>query len=748
MGRRKALLIGVEEYGHDLVRLPSVHQDVALVGDALKFCGYEVEDVSSCNGDASSLLDTLRSFCEECEEGDTHLIYFSGHGTSVEGRDFVIPAGVGRKDADENENKRIQTNLSNFVRSGLVVFVIDACRDTVTTKSANPFGYEKRAGNPNFVRFFGCSQGEVCQVVPEGHKGHDISMFSKAFADTLLEGKSDNLRETLDRATELCQVLVDNNLRLQKPHMDYGETTADTQAMLEKHIFSPPVVSHLWEHFDPNRMHCILLTSEYETETSPEWPLEQMVSLAMKGLHGRNVWKAFREYANQRILLNDNQRILPKEFQAIRLTTYAIKDAFDDGVFDDVVRGLVEADLAIFDVTHFEPGMMLLMGIRSATRRGVSICTHGAGWHELDEIDTPFNLRDLSLGSHTKNPGGKGGDPVIKDFVSRIKLGFGQLATQPTYQDLPAYDALRQLGSQREAASIIPASERILVLASYGNKYNSNWQYLQNTLGGILTDDLAQTKVLRLIDAGNPQLVSQSLYEQIRRTAGCVVDWTEYSPSTFFELGVRLAVSEWGAIQFMDERYLPGGKNAGEWKKMYRQIKRMVDLFEPLVYEVDGDEEPFEKAAKLLKKRNPKSDRLLDPPPDYARVNRIVSDVIKDVEEIHMPVFDMLKNIADTLHHPDEGQKGAPEILFRYGSDSSEQLIKRESERAAREARIAAWLYLHYRMLAGESKPGDQLRVLYEDLGQGAANALFDDGEDSAIDLGEKILQHIEAEGE
>ena len=49
---------------------------------------------------------------------------------------------------------------------------------------------------------------------------------------------------------------------------------------------------------------------------------------------------------------------------------------------------------------------------------------------------------------------------------------------------------------------------------------------------------------LRTLDLQSPRLVGQALYEQVRWSSWCVVDWTEWRPNVFFELGVRLACSE------------------------------------------------------------------------------------------------------------------------------------------------------------------------------------------------------------
>ena len=62
------------------------------------------------------------------------------------------------------------------------------------------------------------------------------------------------------------------------------------------------------------------------------------------------------------------------------------------------------------------------------------------------------------------------------------------------------------------------------------------------------------------------------------------------------------------------------------------------------------------------------------------------------------------------------------------------------------EVRIAAWLYLHYRMAVGKREPTDPLRELHDKLGEDAANELFDAGE---MDFGEYIfLRLAESESE
>src|SRR5439155_23000813 len=82
--------------------------------------------------------------------------------------------------------------------------------------------------------------------------------------------------------------------------------------------------------------------------------------------------------------------------------------------------------------------------------------------------------------------------------------------------------------------------EAVLVLCSFHKKYRAHW--------GKLSDGLARhyptKRTLRMRDIASPRLVGQALYEHIRWTTTCVVDWTHWRANVFFELGVRLACSK------------------------------------------------------------------------------------------------------------------------------------------------------------------------------------------------------------
>ena len=124
-------------------------------------------------------------------------------------------------------------------------------------------------------------------------------------------------------------------------------------------------------------------------------------------------------------------RTLPDAFvsEAVSFGSFSVIEAFASAeALEEAAHAVVEADLVVFDVTGFEPGVMLIMGIRSACCRSLSICSHGNGWLEgkpLEEM--PSNLRDISINSHTPLETGAGLDPVVERFVRRVVTGFNQL---------------------------------------------------------------------------------------------------------------------------------------------------------------------------------------------------------------------------------------------------------------------------------------------------------------------------------
>jgi len=556
---RRALLIGAEDYGEGFRRLPAVQEDVRLLCSALEGCGYDVELCpEETIANAGRLDEAVRKFCSDGGSEDTRIVYFTGHGLLVDSVDWIVPARTSRKAATVSPTQRISTDLSRTVaesNTGLVLFIIDACRDeedNPVTKGAAGWGDPKeiaRPGEHRFIRFFGCASNQVCQVLASAGDEPTYSVFTKAVADSISQGNCISLNDLLAQVQTGCTELLARNayLKAQTPHLSYGELSVEKQAILTRPIFGPigrAALSSVWQSFDPNKLHCLVVISEYEHEIESDWGLKELVQDALGGKTGQRIWDSFSAACNHLKYVSGGERALPKVFghSAVRFGSLSVLDAFaSPEALDKAVRVVVEADMVVFDVTRFEPGVMLLVGIRSACRRSLSICSHGAGWKEGQPIEVPFNLQDLNLNSHTPRESQVGSDPVVERFVRRVETGFKQLARHPRYLDLPAYDALRELGPEYDAWTTIDVKERILVLCWYAPEFFPRWQFVGSQLKNVLWEKKNYTpEIERIIDYGTPQLIWQGLYEQIRRTAACVVDWSGYSPSVFLELGARL----------------------------------------------------------------------------------------------------------------------------------------------------------------------------------------------------------------
>jgi hypothetical protein len=749
--RKKALLIAVEEYGDGFAPLPAVKEDLRQIGSALQAAGFDTESCPSESlANASKLDAAIRSFCGSAGPDDIRLVYFSGHGILADGVDWIIPAGVKRRDAAASPNQRVSTDLSKTVAdstTGLVLFIIDACRDPADaplTKGSSEWGDPRRIARPGenrFFRFFGCEANQVCQVIPASEDHPSSSLFTRSLAECLARGNALSLEDLLFRVTQRCAELLAVNpaLQTQKPRLSYGESSGEQQKILKQTIFDSagtPALSSVWAEFDPDRLHCLVVRSEYESERAPDWGLTDLVRDALAGETGDRIWNAFLAASKDVRLLSGRTRSPAAAFEAsgVRFAVFSVIDAFANGqALDIAVRAIAEADLVVFDVTGFEPGVMLLVGVRSACRRWLTVCSHGANWKEGQPLDLPFNLQDLSINSHTPRDSLVGADPVVERFVRRVESGFAQAARQPYYLDLPGYDALRQLGSNYSASSTIDPSERILVLCAYAGKFFANWQFVSSRLKQVLWQrKKLKPEIERIIDYGTPQLIRQSVYEQVRRTAACVVDWTEFSASVFLELGARLAVSEWGAIQIIDDRFLPKGERASK----LTQVERMQRLLAPTPYKYRADGAgDFEQIIDTLLRRNPS----LDGESDYNRIHRSLLTLIGKVQAAQPSVVEELKRRADSLHHPQQGRDGAPQILF-HGSRSAKQ----DSERSALELRIAAWLYLEHRVRSKQLKGSEESVRAYRELGQLAVDALYDLGDEESLELASDIEKKLD----
>jgi Trypsin-like peptidase domain len=412
--------------------------------------------------------------------------------------------------------------------------------------------------------------------------------------------------------------------------------------------------------------------------------------------------------------------------------------------YKEAVKKICQTKIAIFDITHFEPAVMLLLGVRSVVRRGVTIASTG-DYVIGDAFDIPFNIKELTIASHSKEQYDKTKKPPYLIIRDKIKEGLRQLEKLPQYLDLPAFDAVRNLPSgYRE-----PDPDSVLILCPYSTQYqDTNWKQLENFLSPCLyKEETSNTseqeanqgdpKIMRILDLLSPRLVSSTIYEAIRRKDLCLVDWTEWRPNVFFEFGVRLAVTgtEGFTVCVIEDRYKyltqeikkltssnedicwlvrvdsKDPKKIEEINKRYKpiteQCQLLLALFNPLVYNVPSPKQEQDSMPEHLKKSfqfdrsvydhmmhyyKYKDKSSISSTQKYGRTPNFTHEFIElyiDIEQepVSVPVYIDLLRTAELFDV--EGNKNQTVVLYPKNENLNLRVEKGIIERL-----LAAWYYL------------------------------------------------------
>jgi len=365
--------------------------------------------------------------------------------------------------------------------------------------------------------------------------------------------------------------------------------------------------------------------------------------------------------------------------------------------FNEAIRALCCADIAVMDVTGYEPGVMLLMGIRSVVRRGVTIVTSNkpadpAQWGEL-----PFNIKDLYPLSIAVPPTGDANSPEHPN----LKLGeviaqaYRDYLRLPHYQDLPAYDPARHVHGEEGP---VEPERKILWLCSFSKKYASNYYagYIQSCLANKFG---SPGRLERVIEIVSPQLLGQRLYSAIRAYSLCVVDWTFWSPNVFYEMGVRLAVSRFGPVCLLakDQPELEGKPT----KAMEKQRQSLGKLFAPVLYDQKDSgcalhAEVRRRYEDMRKYELPPHD--MPAPPTYGAFSyhhtfrEVARNLVVGNEPGAKPPAEVLSRLVDDLlGRQDQQLPGLPVLFANENKELAAQV-----RGAAAAFSIAVWRYWQY----------------------------------------------------
>ena len=719
-----ALLVAVsryEEAGKDITRnVPAAVPDAELLAEALEH-GFGVpRDNIRLLLDEAATIDGIRDGIKELredvpdDEAYELWVYLGGHG---------IGAG------DENSGKTVfatwDTTLADPTLTGLTGGTLygwlpKANRTLILLDCCHAGGVDDDGGSPRFrpldPDIFPGGARVVIAACTEEQRAYDLRDGSQGiFATSLLEVLHARDKET--PVQDLFEPLRKRVEQLARKERDAPQTPKFSMGqqgepwtlppMLEEWL--PPSFGYLpsFERREPpveladraghdgyHELQCLVVLSDADATLAPLMKLQSVVGDALRAYGARIKQVAKQELASEPLVIHARDAVQSRAH------------------LSRTIRALCSVPIAIFDATKLEPAVLLLLGIRSVVRRGVTLCSVG---DEADDPTLPFNLREVNYCTHAGTPGPDGREPY-EVLGLRIANGLKELETVDGYMDLPGYDAVRR----PDASRIVVPKDGVLVLCPFGGDYAENsWPHVRTSLNVELqswhSTEGAETKprLFRMVEARSPRLLTQTLYERIRSTSLCVVDLSGWRANVLLELGIRLASCPVAPVCLLDD-----AEAAAEGKPLYEQKRDIARIVDPLRYRLnDGG---FESLKGLRDRYASARDRRS---PLFEEAERWIA---VDAEVPAPMPAEALARAANRLEPEIPERSGDPVLLYPENT----RLRDRASE-AALEWRLAAWLYLDGRYTADELRRDGRkpaaLRLRYERLGSWLQVALQND---------------------
>jgi hypothetical protein len=678
--RRIALVVGNADYKTATPLVNPVNDALQMAG-ALERLGFEVKFARNC--DINDFHSSLRDFTRSLGGSDVGLLYYSGHALQFDGENYLIPIDARLEEPDDLERRtfRLSPQLAAMRSAARVSLVfLDACRD-------DPFKLEQRGQGAGTKRVVVRQVG--LREVAETELKDALIAFAAEQGHTAADGEEEGLSpftKALVEHIETQGLEVTEMMRQVKRRVREAtngkQTPWSNDSLTEKFFFKPPVAAAATDQLAPR--------AQPAQQMPPQIVAQDFFVLLSQR-------EAEVESGAEGLALRDVVRQAYRRLKPSNLTepffSFAAEVVASENMLEDCVRALCRAKVVIFDATGFEPAIMFLAGIRSVVRRGVTLLSVGGEYALGKEMDIPFNIKDSNIVAHSREQNKSYGADSVTLLRGRIHRGLTEMES-PQYLDLPVYDSIRQLPTERRG--IIPDEEGVLVLCQFNKDYETFWnnelcKALQNEMNALRDAKNIQVPpvvgVSRSFELNSPRLVTQAVYEAIRRMQSCVIDLTGWSPNVLFELGVRLAASGNRTVCIADRKWEE--KVRPTWRG---QCQNLASIFV-------ADDFLYDPAQPWVTQKaytNAYGPDALPPPSGLlgGKLHTLIERALDlECEPASRPVFVELQDHA-ALFSRDPGASGRSKPVGLFPGNA--ELVRRE-ETAEFERLLAAWLYVSYR---------------------------------------------------
>jgi formylglycine-generating enzyme required for sulfatase activity len=188
--KRLALLIGNEAYSSGIGRLANPHNDVALLEQTLKGLGFEVVVVRDAGlGALNRAVNAYARRVQAAGPGAVGFFYYSGHGASDGGTNYLIPVDVQTTETGELWDQSLQLTeitgkLKKDAGNATHFVVFDACRNTL--KLTQP-GSRAVVQSKGFVPVAQENGMLIAYATAEGELASDVGAGAGPYAKVLAE---------------------------------------------------------------------------------------------------------------------------------------------------------------------------------------------------------------------------------------------------------------------------------------------------------------------------------------------------------------------------------------------------------------------------------------------------------------------------------------------------------------------------------------------------------------------------------
>jgi hypothetical protein len=192
---RRALVIGIDSYPNlgAAAQLERAVADAETVGDRLATLGFQVTRLTGAHDTTlDALLRGFEEFRRTIVRDDMVVLFYAGHGMGLSDGTYLVPSDVREASLEvETTAKRAAVNENELTdglqraRAGIVVAVIDACRNDLFSRAARRAMGNERGLRPveteGIFKLYSASEGQTALDRLPGSDGSKNSVFTRVF---------------------------------------------------------------------------------------------------------------------------------------------------------------------------------------------------------------------------------------------------------------------------------------------------------------------------------------------------------------------------------------------------------------------------------------------------------------------------------------------------------------------------------------------------------------------------------------